>query len=202
MATGSRFNTLTLKATLRYSNPAIWRRILIPAGFNCYQLHLALQAAFGWENSHLFQFGKNGLGNDDGGSIGIPDDEFPVKDARKVAIKTLFKNPGDQLVYVYDFGDHWQHDLELEAASNMELYSAFCDGGQNECPPEDVGGMHGYEELVKTFQSGTAAAKREYREWLGMGPKENWDPKRYSQREVNKRMALIAPESSTFSSPI
>jgi len=84
------------------------------------------------------------------------------------------------------------------ATSNMELYAAFCDGGQNECPPEDVGGIPGYEELVKTFRSGTEVAKREYREWLDMGPKKNWDPKRYNQREVDKRMALVAPESSTF----
>jgi len=43
------------------SDPLVWRRIVVPADYNLYQLHMAVQGAFGWENSHLFQFCEKDL---------------------------------------------------------------------------------------------------------------------------------------------
>lgn len=196
MPSTTNFVTLTLKATLFDSNPLVWRRLLIPSKFNFFQLHLALQAAFGWENYHLFQFGKNGLADKDG--IGIPNDDYPIRDAREIPLESIFSRRGERVVYVYDFGDHWKHLLELESISDKELHTAFCEDGANECPPEDVGSMTGYQEMIKVFASGTEAEKKEYRDWLGMPANRNWDPAHYDQREVNKRMALLTPENLTF----
>ncbi|MET0636655.1 MAG: plasmid pRiA4b ORF-3 family protein [Chitinophagaceae bacterium] len=190
------FSTLSFKVTLRDSDPAIWRRILIPEGFNFYQLHIALQAAFGWENYHLFEFTKTrSFGID---SIGIPDDENNARDARKVSLKKIFKKIGDSYGYIYDFGDYWQHDIELEAITTEEVHTAVCVEGENECPPEDCGGVHGYLEMIQTFKTGTAAEKKDFQDWLGLSPKKDWDPGYYNQREVNKRMALLAPDNLTF----
>lgn len=191
-----RFKTLQLKITLLETKPSIWRRIVIPAGFNFYQLHRAIQAAFGWENSHLFEFGKHGLNDPDG--IGIPNDEMPVKDARRVKLSTIFRKVNDKYTYVYDFGDHWQHQVVLEEITDKEIYTAYCIGGKNECPPEDVGNIRGYQAMVDTFTHGTTAEKRSYRQWLGLRSNEDWDPTYYNQREVNKRMALVAPEDWMF----
>lgn len=49
---------------LNESNPSVWREVVIPAAHSLYQLHKAIQAAFGWENYHLFQFSENGFAHD------------------------------------------------------------------------------------------------------------------------------------------
>jgi hypothetical protein len=181
---------LTLKITLLGSEPLVWRRIAIPATFNFYQLHMSIQAVFGWENSHLFQFGKGGLQDRKG--IGIPYDDNPIADARNIDVKKHFKKPGDSLVYVYDFGDHWQHSVVLESIEKEELHTAFCTEGKNECPPENVGGCHGYKQMLHCFLYGTEEEKKEYRDWLGMRPDENWDPEYINMREISKRLALLS----------
>lgn len=189
--------TLELKVTLLDTDPVVWREIWLPATFNFYQLHLAIQAAFGWEISHLFQFGKNGIADDEDG-VGIPDDESPVKDARKIKVKKLLARPADQLLYVYDFGDHWEHRIEVQAISKKDFGIAVCVDGAGECPPEDVGGTSGYQEMLRVMKSRENEEKKSYRTWLGLAPGKKWDPNYYNQREVNKRMALLSPEEFTF----
>jgi hypothetical protein len=55
---------------LQESDPLVWRRIVVPADYTFYQLHKAIQGAFGWENSHLFQFSESGFS--DKAVYGIP----------------------------------------------------------------------------------------------------------------------------------
>lgn len=185
--------TLILKVTLCESHPKIWRKISTPADFDFYQLHMAIQAAFGWENCHLFQFGDEGLAS--GSGIGIPSEDDPVSDARKVKLKKVLRKPGDTLMYVYDFGDNWRHMIELEAINNEEVHAAICEAGENECPPEDVGGIDGYLQMLAVFQSGTTTKRKEYRDWLGLSSNETWNASYYNQREINKRMALLTPRA-------
>lgn len=68
-----------LKITLRGSKPPIWRRVLVPAKFNHYQLHQVIQLAMGWEDSHLHQF----IIGEEYYSIPSPDDWEPVVDERR-----------------------------------------------------------------------------------------------------------------------
>jgi hypothetical protein len=168
--------------------------LVVPADYNFYQLHLAIQSAFGWQNSHLFQFGKTGLSDKE--AIGIPDpyDEMIVHEAKDILLNTIFKKKGDKYKYVYDFGDHWQHLILLESTLDKEPEWSVCLNGENECPPEDVGGTSGYDAMVKCFAAGPENEKKEYRTWLGLKPKENWNPIYFSAREANKRLALVYPE--------
>src|SRR5437660_9330923 len=97
-----------LKITLRDILPPIWRRIQVPAGMRLSRLHDVVQVAMGWTDSHLHQFVKDGV------SYGIPDDEFSdsdVFDDELVDLGELLKAEGDSLLYVYDFGDDWRHDM-------------------------------------------------------------------------------------------
>lgn len=192
----STFNTLQLKVTLLETNPLVWREIWLPATHSFYQLHLAVQAAFGWENSHLFQFCKNGMSDEY--SIGIPNDDFVVTDARKVKLNKMIRKPGDRLTYIYDFGDHWEHQIDLEAVTNNEAHIALCVNGAAECPPENVGGIGGYERMLEELGSGTREERKQYRDWLGLSANQKWNPEYYNQREVNKRMYLLSPEKFTF----
>jgi hypothetical protein len=180
--------------SIKDSSPVIWRRLIVPAEYTFYQLHLSLQGAFGWENCHLFQFSKKGWMDKE--SIGIPEfaEEMVVHEAKDILLSTVFKKKKDKQIYTYDFGDNWDHIVLLEEIFDKEPYWTVCIDGKNECPPEDVGGIGGYEEMVKCFSSGTEKEKKSYREWLGLNPKENWNSANFSIREINKRLSWIFAE--------
>jgi hypothetical protein len=71
------FNAVQLRISIDRIEPQIWRRLAVPLHFNLRELHLVLQAAFGWTNSHLHEFEIGGLrfGDADTAENG-PDDVF------------------------------------------------------------------------------------------------------------------------------
>ncbi|MHA4809561.1 plasmid pRiA4b ORF-3 family protein [Flavitalea flava] len=177
---------------LEESNPLVWRRIVVPANYNLYQLHMALQGAFGWENSHLFQFCEKDLSDPIG--YGIPDDfdsDTEIFDAKKTKMIKVFKTLGQQYYYIYDFGDYWRHLIRCEKIEAKDIGSPYCLGGEGTCPPEDVGGMHGYHEMLQVFDKPGSKEKNEYRKWLCLVEGEKWDAHFCSIREVNKRLCLL-----------
>ena len=124
---------------------------------------------------------------------GIPDDldaDTEIVDAKKTKMSKVFKKAGQQYHYIYDFGDHWKHRITLEKAEAKEMSSPYCIGGEGACPPEDVGGMHGYQEMLEAFRK-PGKGQQGYREWLGLSEKEKWDVDFCSIREVNKRLCLL-----------
>jgi len=83
------------------TNPFVWRRILVPGNYTLYRLHMALQGAFCWENSHLFQFCENELTDRVGYGVPYIQDPDPeIIDARKARIGKVFKKPGQQYCYM------------------------------------------------------------------------------------------------------
>lgn len=106
----------TLKVTLRHIRPAIWRRLEVPANLTLFELHRALQGAMGWTDSHLHQFIHRGT------YYGAPDRDFgmPVVSERRTLVQDLLARPKDRLVYEYDFGDSWEHDVILESVADAE----------------------------------------------------------------------------------
>src|ERR1700694_2215650 len=116
---------------LEESSPLVWRRIVVPANYNLYQLHMALQGAFGWENSHLFQFCEKDLSDAIG--YGIPDDldsDTEIVDAKKTKVSKIFKKAGQKYHYIYDFGDYWKHQITLEKTDEKEMGAPYCIGGE------------------------------------------------------------------------
>jgi len=177
---------------LEKSNPLVWRRIVVPANYTLYQLHIALQGAFGWENSHLFQFCVRDLSDAIG--YGIPDDldsDTKIVDAKKTKINKIFKKAGQKYYYIYDFGDYWKHQITFEKIEAKEMGAPYCIGGEGACPPEDVGGMHGYQQMLEVFQNTGIKEGKEYRQWLGLVEGEKWDAGFCSIREINKRLCLL-----------
>ena len=178
---------------LEESVPLVWRRILVPASYSLYQLHMALQGAFGWENSHLFQFCEKDLSDAIG--YGIPHDldadtGTKIVEAKKTKMSKIFKRTGQKFQYIYDFGDYWKHQITFEKTEPEEMAAPYCIGGEGACPPEDVGGMHGYQEMLVAFKKG-GKEQQGYREWLGLVAGEKWDAGFCSIRDVNKRLCLL-----------
>lgn len=127
--------TFRLRVRLRDVRPEVVRVVDLPAAATLDEVHLALQVAVGWTDSHLHEFtaGEQRWASPD------PDDE-DAPDERRVRLRDL---PA-RWVYTYDFGDGWTHDVELLGAGADR---PGCVSGEGDCPPEDCGGPGGYEEV-------------------------------------------------------
>lgn len=186
---------------LNESEPLVWREFAIPESYSLYRLHMVIQAAFGWENSHLFQFSEKGLRDEKYYSIPYEpgDIEGGMIDARQVPVKRLFGNEGDSCIYVYDFGDHWTHKVKLiERLDKDDRYCPVCISGGGACPPEDVGGIYGYKQMLEVLKTPRHTEKKSYLEWLGLAPGEKWNAELCSLREANKRIAMLLSEFSAL----
>jgi len=153
-----------LKITLRGSKPPIWRRVMVPATFNLYKLHQVIQAAMGWDDSHLHQFIIEG----EYYSIPSPDDWEPVIDERRYALTRIAPYENMKFVYEYDFGDSWEHIVLVEKILPAEAGRQYpvCIKGKRACPPEDVGGVWGYENFLEALGDPGHEEHERYQEWF------------------------------------
>ena len=168
-----------LKVVLRGISPQIWRRIQVWADHTLDQLHRVLQVAMGWENSHLYEFRTGGAMYGDP----HPGNEPEILSAKKISLRNVLPVVADELEYVYDFGDYWQHDLVLEAIlppSPDTLYPR-CVAGERSCPPEDVGGAGGYGDYLQARADPSHEQHEDMMAWRGP-----FDPEAFSIEKVNK----------------
>lgn len=173
-----------LKVTLLESLPPIWRRIHVPANISLSTLHQVLQEAMGWQDCHLHQFIA------DGEHYGVPhpDDWEPIRDERRVRLNALLRAPKDRLDYQYDFGDGWDHRVVLEKVVPGEtLEHPRCLAGRRACPPEDSGGVWGYEEFLQAIGDPGHPEHETYVEWIG----GEFDPAAFDVGEVNERLRHV-----------
>ena len=98
-----------LKVTLTECDPPIWRRLLVPSGYTLCQLHGAIQAVMGWQNYHLHSFEIQGVEYGDD-----PEKELGFQDDRGVTLLRALPPMESTFEYVYDFGDHWVHEVVVE----------------------------------------------------------------------------------------
>ncbi len=165
MAQRSTVHQLTI--SLAGSEPPIWRRILVPGNITLERLHHVLQSVMGWQNCHLhsFEIGERTYGNDFGESWGRK-----IYDEQAARLNELVL-PGTSFVYLYDFGDNWEHDIEVGEITVAEpdgLYPV-CVDGDGACPPEDCGGIWGYRDLLEILADPEHEEHASMTEWLG-GP--------------------------------
>jgi hypothetical protein len=138
--------------------PAVLRVLDVPAGVLLPELHDILQVAVGWSDSHLHQFVADGVG------YGMPDtDAFDdERDETGVPLRALPAH----FTYLYDFGDGWEHEVEMVGAGGERPGVV---AGEGACPPEDVGGPHGYADFRKVLADPGHPQHEHLREWAG-----NW----------------------------
>src|SRR5690606_35273942 len=141
---GSASTIYQLRVTLLNISPPIWRRLLVPADMPLKRFHDTLQIAMGWHDCHLHQF----IVGDGDVRYGVPDPELDpaMKKEAGVKLKTLLPKPGAKLIYEYDFGDAWEHEIVLEELLPWpeEPLLPRCIAGERACPPENSGGYPGY----------------------------------------------------------
>lgn len=158
----------------------IWRRFLIEERATFDQLHEAIQTACGWENYHLYSF-QDKKGNSIAESPHGRDfsDFSNAPDGRKVKLWGYFEKKNDICMYLYDFGDNWEHLVKLNGIIALpEKFKRRLLDGERAFPPEDCGGVGGYENCLSVLNGEDSAGDREeLLAWLGDWNPEAFDPK-------------------------
>jgi len=186
------------KVSLMEITPPIWRTIQVPETSSFWELHVALQDVMGWLDYHLHLFRMSKPGTGEEAKIGIPDDDpfegdEPVLPGWEVLIAPYFSHAGAVARYDYDFGDGWEHEITLEAIVPRRKGEKYprCLGGARACPPEDCGGVGGYEDLLAVIRDPGHEEHERMLEWLGgrFDP-EKFDPKKVTFDDPAKRWQL------------
>jgi hypothetical protein len=186
-----------LKIGLQGAAPPLWRRLQIPSAASLGFLHDVIQVAFGWEGCHLHRFrderGREwgDTGSPDGGGLGAP--SFGGEEEAELG--KVLRAEGAVLGYTYDFGDDWEHRIEVEKIMPLDPGATYprCTGGRRAEPPaEDIGGIWGLEEIVYLV----AHPKEEPPEHLGdlvAGLRaEGYDPGAFDPAELTRRLPSLS----------
>lgn len=178
-----------IRITLNDIEPEIWREVDMPLGMSLKGLHDVIQAVFGWADYHLHEFriGDRLYG------VPAPDGEDygrAVLRDKSVRIEALIAKGHDRFEYVYDFGDNWEHAVEIGQVADADpavKYPRFVAGARRG-PPEDVGGFPGYYEFLKAIGNKRHPEHKRMLAWCG----GSYDPDDIDLFNLRLRLGAIA----------
>lgn len=182
-----------LKITLDHVKPAVLRRLEVPFDIRIDRLHLTIQAAMAWTNSHLYELRAGGVS----WSTPYPDADWAgdFLDARKARLGNILEDIGTKtLKYLYDFGDGWEHTIKIERLMTPEpdaRYPRLIEVS-GRCPPEDCGGPWGYAELLEAIKDRKHERHAELTEWIG----DDFDPDAIDPERLTAQVAELAKKWS------
>lgn len=145
------------------SAPTIWRRLDVRSNVTLDMLHQVLQVAFDWTDSHLHRFSLGGGAFDRGSQLFLcpydvdnkdwPDDDEHGIPAAETRLDETLSEPGDVLLYLYDYGDNWQLTLRLEEVlpAESDCPAALVIDGERAAPPEDCGHLVDADSLSEVL---------------------------------------------------
>ncbi|WP_249872398.1 plasmid pRiA4b ORF-3 family protein [Oceanobacillus saliphilus] len=190
-----------LHVKLNLERGHVLRKLTVPLRFTFHQLHRTLQIAFDWEDYHLHEFyiydDQTTDATDSGWSTNYPSfghekkklilnlvsqeetldykNDIPVKLEKGIQLSTYLPTY-KHMDYVYDFGDDWLHRIEVEAViDDYDKNYPICMEGEGNTPPEDVGGIHGYERYLNILADPEHPEHRHMLEWGKGQSKEKFD---------------------------
>lgn len=180
------------KITLKGIRPPIWRRVQVHSDSTLSHLHWVIQFSMGWTNSHLHSFDIQGI------EYGVPMPEFDfddteLRDEHTVKLSKIIPKEKFKFSYLYDFGDSWEHEILVEKVieADPDINYPICIKGKRACPPEDCGGIWGYQELLEAIQDPKHPEHEEKLEWVGGA----FDPEDAEIDEANFQLPLIPDRS-------
>ena len=190
MATAPTPKTVALRIELLEVVPLVWRRVLVADQWTLASLHHYLQWVLGWTDSHAHEFeAGDGLiaphwwiqeaGSEEGAGR--------YRDERRVSVAAVVSELGirGEFTYRYDMGDGWEHRIVIESPPASTLSDPrlpVCIAGENACPPEDVGGPHGYEMFLDILGTRDHAQHEDMVRWIG----GVFDPKGFDLNRLNR----------------
>lgn len=181
-----------LKITLDRVKPAVLRRLEVPIDIPVDRLHLTIQAAMAWTNSHLYEL----RAGDVSWSTPYPDADWAGDfiDAREARLGNILDRGIKSLKYLYDFGDDWEHTIKIERLTVPQpgvLYPRLTEV-IGRCPPDDCGGPWGYAELLDAIKNPKHERHAELSEWIG----RDFDPDAADPEGLTEAVAKLAKKWS------
>lgn len=183
-----------LRIALHGTQPPIWRRVVVPGDITLAELHEIVQIVMGWYDCHLHQFvvkcperkpssmqlrelllkGMVGemtelmRGERVFRDLSNEDLDVDGEDEREVTLRELCRKVKSKLLYEYDFGDGWEHTVEVQKIYPPELgvHYPVCLAGKRACPPEDCGGVWGYYDMLEALADPKHERHEEVAEWM------------------------------------
>jgi hypothetical protein len=173
-----------IKVSLRGAKPPIWRRLLVPGDITLNRLHQAILAAFGWHGDHLHVFDTAY------GQFGHADRDLGHRSNTSVTLEQVAPEIKDKIRYTYDFGDDWEHDILIEKTTpaDPDVGLPACVGGRRAAPPDDCGGIWGYQYLIEILADPDHPEHQERLEWLGLDDADQFTPDRFDLDKINERL--------------
>lgn len=213
-----------LLISLKGTDPEINRLISIPSSLSFHDLHNVIQTSFGWADCHLYQFVVTEPSNGPVDRLQWrqrylrlerdPElDEFNLDDSQTSSSFCLFevfeseKYKGKAVEYEYDFGDGWNHSIELIGLRPGDTErKVMCFAGQGHSPAEDSGGVFGWQEIVDAYNAKKPNdEQKDLKSWYenrctncdpkglsGVGGAWEWD-----REKVNRDLQRLRLEAST-----
>jgi hypothetical protein len=214
LALGIADSRYILNVWLDGSDPKIWRRFAVPGATTLTQFQVVLQIGFDWAPAgyhlHEFSFPPPGHTNLktrrsmidairylpdaalDGPFGDMYDDDDRTRRESTGVLWELAPTPKFEFLYTYDMGDDWQHVVQVEQIlgrpedDDANFETIVCLDGERAAPFEDCGGIFGYYEMLERLDD--PDERDEVREWIGLKPRQKWDPDRFSVDEINKAL--------------
>jgi len=175
-----------LHISIAFSDPLIWRRIQVPGDFSLAGLHDVIQKSMGWTDSHVHQFLVGKISYEPT----INDNtlrESKRFDEPKYKLHTLEEGMRFMFAYLYGAGEGWEHEISLEEVvpPTRELKHPILLAGDRCCPPETVGDIHEYTELITALETpGSKKANSLYE----LSGEKDFDPSLFDLEAARQRV--------------
>ena len=178
-----------LRIELRELTPVIWREVWVAPDITLRKLHGVIQAAMGWHDCHLYGFGVPGRGRA-AHFWGVPslyrfepraardrmDLREPANDDASTALSQVLRAPKDKLLYLYDFGDDWEHLITLQKIVTTPEPLPLLARAAYTCPPESCGGVPGFLNLAQALHDPNHPEHADLRAWVDDAVARDWLP--------------------------
>lgn len=173
-----------LKIKLDGIKPAIWREIETE-DCTLSRLHDLIQDAMGWEGYHLWSFEVGGIeyALEPEMDWGL---EMDAEDPDDLTLEQIVASGEKQFHYEYDFGDSWGHTIKITRVLDRKPDVEYprCIGGSRACPPEDCGGVWGYENFLAAIRDPKHPEHKDMMEWFG----GKFDPEEFDLQAVDREL--------------
>jgi Plasmid pRiA4b ORF-3-like protein/SEC-C motif len=130
-----------LRFELQDTDLLVRRFVRVPVTTSLAELHHLLQIVFQWEDRHLHDFTVKGRRYSD---LRFGLDDTLCEDVPLCGLCVR----GDRFLYNYDFGDDWRVSVEVIRDYDWTEHIPRFIGGLGPAPPEDCGGIPGFEGMA------------------------------------------------------
>jgi Plasmid pRiA4b ORF-3-like protein len=183
--TGKRLWSWQLKIELLDVSPKVWRRVVVPETIALGELHRALQVTLGWRDTHPHEFI---IGGKRYGSSPAPmAAKFRQLNEARARLGRALGSDIRCFDYIYDFCDDWHHVVIVEDRRLSGAGLIYCSGGQNACPPEDIGSARGYARFLASRSDPVQANQTLYPVWTN----GHFDPSQFDLDTVNSALSKL-----------